>query len=692
MSRQSKASLGGVTLRGAAAYDWELRAGTIPVERLWRISARHAERFRELLGTPQELVIEGPRGKTLRVKHVYPLEILPGPNPHVKHLRVADRRWLWDRYVVDANFNVRFATGTNFLVNDSGLIENAVLQPELRYRKATLYPPDNPASPWTPQQVLEYVFEQIKQPISFKASSVTADTFEVQDLRLKDRGPAAVDRVLGYFAGLEVFLDYEGNAVLYRPLDNTGLDILPRLQRKQVTGADLEWVMRPEIAPEKIVVLFAREIECRFNHLESTSRGPKDTNSLIQIAPSPDATITLTTGKKVARNSLVDITTLFATWGAFGFLGEALSFSVLAKLGYAAGVLEGLYGNNPQAVFDPVAAARIRAALQSWRRLYRIDEEFMGRLEAVRAVRATVLNTETSQRAPSPAYCDYTRRIAARGFLRSPDEPNKQSGWAVECWAAAAPGAAASTLLEDGHIAPAEVRVLDPSTGVVRVEPQLDPWGHADAIMFGYPEKGFVPTITGESDANRTGDDAYAQWLAGPMRTGFELATVLTVIPSAPNDLRRFHAVEVPTVRFGLYSTGKAPPMYVQVFPEVMTARYAWSDAQGTRIVDAIKGVGAPPEDLLVNREDVEAVADAVARRETEPWLPRLAGSVDVDLDPELLLESSINSIRHGLFGGVTNTRVSAGAIRQARDIWGYLPTPTRNFILQTLVGAGWNT
>lgn len=676
---QSSASLGGVTLRGSSSYDWEFRAGTVPVERLWRITARHAERFRGMLGQPQELVIKGPR-KTLRVQHVYPLEILPGPNPHLKLLRVADRRWLWPRRYVSGRMNERFATGTNFLANDSGLIENAVLQPELRYRKATLHPPSNPATPWTPRQVVEYVFEQIGQPIDIKASAavlLNAETFEVQDLLLDDRGHEAVDRALAYFAGVEVYIDRAGNAVLYRPLDNSGLNILPRLARKQVTGADIEWVMRPEIAPGSIIVLITPELECRFNHSEGASR-TRDTNGLIQIAPSPDPSTVLTTGKRVARNSLVDQEVLFATWGAFGFLGEALSFSVLRKYGYAASVLEQMYGNNPQAVFDPVAAARIRAATQSWRRLYRIDEEFMGRLEAVRAVRAAVLNTETGQRAPSPAFCQYTRRPAARGFLRSLDEPNKQAGWAVEGYA---------DRLEDAEIAPAEVRVLDPVTGVIRVEPQLDPWGHADAIMLGYPEKDFVPTTTGESDANRTGDDAYAQWLAGPMAGDFKLATVLTVVPGSPNDLRRFHQIEIPSSRFGLAAWG--PPLYVRVFPGVMTARFAWSDDRGDEIVSAIKGTADLPLSLMVNREDVEAVAEAVARREAEAWLPRLEGSVDVDLDPELAIESSISSIRHGLFGGVTNTRVSAGAIRQARDIWAYLPASTRNFILKTLVGSG---
>lgn len=672
---QSRASLSGVTLRGGNAYDWELRAGVMPVERLWPITAKHAEAFRGLLGLPQELVIQGPR-KTLRVRHVYPIEILPGSNPNMKVLRVADRRWKWSRRWVAGSFNMRFATGTAFLMNDAGQIENAVLQPEQRYRKATLYPPDNPAEPWTPQRVIEYVFNQIHQPLSYKDSAsllINVETYEVQDLILDDAGDDALDRVLAYFAGVEVYVDLEGNAVLYDSLKESGGAVLPRLARKQVTGADVELTTRTAIAPSKVIVLYTTEVEIRFNATEGGDR-VRDTAQLFPVAPSPDAAIILTTGKKVARNSLVPQETLFLTWGPFGFLQAVLSFAVIAKLGYASSVLEQIYGNNTQAVFDPVAAARIRVAVQHWRRLYQIDEQFMGRLESVRAVRATILNTETGARAPSAAYCDYTRRPAARGFLQSINAPNKQMGWAVRGYA---------DLLADGRVAPARVTVQDPTLGVLSVEPQLDPWGFADAIMLGFPEKGFVPTITGGSDANRTGDDAYAQWLAGPMDTKFQLATVLTAVPSSPNNIHRFHAVEIQSSHLGLVGSG--PPLYVRVWPGVMSARFAWSDALETQITGAIKGTGKLPLSLLVNAQDVQNVAAATARRALEPFMPRLTGSVDVDLDPELVPIGPISSVRHALDGGVTSSRATAAAVRQARELWPYLEAGTRRAILHVL-------
>jgi hypothetical protein len=291
----------------------------------------------------------------------------------------------------------------------------------------------------------------------------------------------------------------------------------------------------------------------------------------------------------------------------------------------------------------------------------------------VRPVRAALVNVERGTRAPAEAYCDYTRRPSAWGLARA-GAINPSQGWAVRGYA---------DRLEDGHVAPAKVTVLDPVNGVFRVEPALDPWGLADAIIPGYPAKGFVPSQAGESDANRTGDDAYLLWSGGSLDPNFELAVVLTAVPAAPNDTRRFHSVEIGSTDVGMIGYG--PPVTVRVYPGVMTARFAWSDDAESRdaIIGSLMGTAERPAALLVNREDVEGVARATALRVADMFLPRLAGAATVDLDPEMRPTGAMGSVTHALVGGATITRGLATGVRVPSDILRYAPASLRRVLLR---------
>lgn len=675
------ATLGGITLRGANSYDWELRAGVAPVERHWTIPARNYYDFYSLLGTAQTLEINGPR-KTLTVKGVYPLEILPGPNPNLKVLRVADARWAWSRRWVASSFNVRRVTGNTFLLNDAGQLENAVVQPEIRYAEWSLYPVGSPTSPWEPNQVLEYVLEQVGAKLSYANSgAILSGGIEVQDLELDDPGDAAVDRVMGYFPGLDLYIDHDGSVVVYDTLaDGGGKGVLDRLNRKQVTGPDIGLTDRYSLRPSKFIVLVTPEVECRFDYTEDGSRR-KDTPVLKNVAPSPDATISIasSTGgeRSCGRGSLIQLTTLFEEWGVFGQFGAALSNDILRRHGFAAGLLESAYGNNPQAPFDSVAAARIRATLEHWRRTYQIDETFMQRLAAVRPYRATMLNTETGARAPAAVYCDWVRRPSVKGFAKAADQ-NVTLGWAVR---------GHNDLLENAKVAPARLSVVDPQSGALRVDPLLDPFGLYDAIILGYPDNGYLPMQNGGAEANRTGLESYAQWSAGRLASDFELSTVLTVVPGSPNNLSRFVKFEFDSVQFGLIGNG--PPMYVRVFPGVMTARYAWSDGAGTQIVDAIQGRGEYPAGQLANKDEVEAVARAAAQRACEAFADRPVGGADVDLAPDLKPTGAVGSVRHVLAGGATVTQARVTGVRAPADILRYLPASYRKAINRILHEEG---
>lgn len=679
-------TLGGITLGGSSSFAWDMVYGCRPSEQVYTLTDSRAVDVP--LGKSLTLSIDGVR-KPLKVDHVYALEVGAGVMPQQRTLILADRRWLWPRKRVASSFNVRRATGERTLQTEAGQpIEIAQLEPIIRYAKWSLYPKENGSQPWTALQVLDEVFQQLEQP--YRIADAIPEV-EVQDLELDDDGASALERVLAYLPGADVFIDLDGTAVvrnvLNLPITNAtrtreNSAVLPALARKQVIGSDIVVSNRKAVRPAKVVVYFTPEVELRLDSVAEGGTRTRDSRSLINVAPSPDLTLTLSNGDVVARGSYVALETLFSTWGAFGILGEALTTSLMAELGYASNYLEQLYVRGDDLVFDPVDASRAATAAQHWRRTYQVDELFMQRVSSISATRVAVLNPSTGLRARSEAYCDFTRRPntknpAIKGMIERADY-----GWCVRGYA---------TILADAKAAPATVSVVDPQAGILRIEPQVDPWGLAEAVMLGYPSGGTIPLHDGDAEANRTGLDSLAQWAACRMTTDFQVATVVTVVPASPNDTRKFWKVEIGAGEVG--KDGDGPTVHARVFPGVMPARFAWNDAQADQITLAITQGSPLPEQLMVNATDVRAVAEATAKAIYAQYadIPvTTSGPVSVDMDPDIRPVGVLGSVRHGLNGGVTTTQVASTGIRRPVDIWPFLNSSTRRAVLKVLnQGAG---
>jgi hypothetical protein len=633
-----------------------------------------AERAHDLpLGVPLTLETDNV-AKPLKVEHVYALDVGAASRPQQRVVRVADRRWLWARRWVSSSFNVRRIAGESSLQTEAGQpIELAQLDPVIRYAKWSLDPPDDGAIVWTARRVLEFVFQQLEQPYRFADEPPETP---IQDLEIEDWGHNAVERVLGYLPGADLFIDYDGTAVVFDALK--AVQEAPEgLARKHVgLGGDMVMTSRKALRPSAVAVLFTPEVECRFDSQAEGGTRVRDTPTLVNVAPSPDLTVTLSTGQTVARGTYVALSTLFDTWGSFGLLSEALSFSKLADYGAAASVIEQLYSRSPGGqTYDPVSGGRARAAVNSWRRLWQIDESFVQRIASIRASRVAVLNPVTGTRARSEAYCDFLRRPnkknpQAKGFIESSDY-----GWYDRGY---------STLLADCVAAPATVSVVSETAGVIRIEPQLDPWGISDAILLGYPENTQVPGNSGDADANRTGVDAFAQWARVKLTDDFQVATVLTVVPASPNTLGRLHRVVVSAGEAG--TDGDGPIAYVRVMPGIMTARFAWSDEQAEAIKGSILRGDPRPSELLVNAKDVQNVALAYAKEfyaGLSDTPDTRSGPVSVDMNPDLKPFGSVGHVRHGLTSGKTTTRVMATGIRRPADPWRFMDGNTRRVVMR---------
>src|SRR5690606_34046838 len=138
---------------------------------------------------------------------------------------------------------------------------------------------------------------------------------------------------------------------------------------------------------------------------------------------------------------------------------------------------------------------------------------YVQRLSSIKANRVAILNTTTGTRARAEAYCDFIRRPSARNlWLRG--RMDHRYGWFQRGWAED---------ITNAKPAPVIVSVLSESAGIIRTEPELDPWGLAEAITLGYPLNDMMPRIGGDAEANRTGAAALAHWDAMRLDPSFRM-------------------------------------------------------------------------------------------------------------------------------------------------------------------------
>lgn len=670
-----KVTLAGVDLGGPIALpggvvDWELRAGVTPFEAGWEVSDRRASQLESARGKPSVLIFQGK--KSISIQQVYLLEIQAGRTDHTRVLRISDRRWLWARYHIEVSCNVRRATGERFLIGDEELLENQQIEDTIKYATYSLYPPEAPSKVWTAQLLLDFVFRSMEQPYTIRGS---LPQVEIQDLQLSGTGADVLDEVLRYLPGIDVYIDLQGAAVVYDTRASVD-GVLARLQERPQVGSYARKVDRRAMRPRSIRVLFDPEVECRFTYREGGTQ-TRDNIGLTNVAESPDIETTLSDGTRVARSSWVDMDSLFTAWGSFGMLRRAISFSELRKFALKSGFssFEAIWGNDPSAaVFDPQAAKRARCAIHYWRRCFALERIFFGRLLAIRAVRAAIVSPTTGRRARAQAYCDWIRKPAMIGIVRSND-PNTKAGWFV-------PGFA--ELLDDADIAPATVSVKDEQAGVIEVVPTMDPQGYANAMVLGGPKDGKLPDML-LGTGNRLALDLYSQWDAIELADDFAMHVVMTVVPGTPNNSKRLWPVEVLASDVG-ENNAEGPTVEVRVYPGVCTARFAWSDSAEDAIIAGIKGQSPLPADRLVDPQLLQDVARATAKRIYDIFRDTPTGTLQVDLDEDLVPDGSLIGVKHAVVGGAaTISQAKFGAVRRPVDIWRYLPASARRAIMHVL-------
>jgi len=134
-------------------------------------------------------------------------------------------------------------TGDRFLFageQNNDRIENRVLEPEIAYAAYSLFPPGGQkVAPWTPLEAIEhFLIVRLGTPLIVKDAPPAQTTME--NVAIEDAGDDAMARLLTYVPGMDIYIDAQGNCVLYDQRSGEEEDIRNLLPPLQTSGSQVE--------------------------------------------------------------------------------------------------------------------------------------------------------------------------------------------------------------------------------------------------------------------------------------------------------------------------------------------------------------------------------------------------------------------------------------------------------------------
>jgi hypothetical protein len=691
------ATLAGVPLSGIGRLGWALTSGVFPYQRTFEVSNDRAQSLMNRRGSPVDLEIRADGRPSLVVRGLYILTTMAGTTPHTQRVLVTDRRWHLMRRFVARDYNMRRRTGENRRVGDDR-IENQKLAADVAYAPWSL---DNGA-PWTAERMLRDVLEQIAPgEWSIGGGGVKRQVL-VEDLALGAAGESAaeaLERALSYLAGYSVTVDLDGRLRVFDAHDLSEVQSIANAGPLLKDTGGVVLSDRAYSRPSEIRVLFEREVVLRFDYTEeenpaaTTVSDGREPRKLENIMPVPDPTIEIG-GREVGQGTWVTIDEYLEaisgeeTTTAAAALGP-LSQAIIRKyyLGMWDYLASSLYGKNKASGQpDPVWQNRLATIRRHWRITYRPLRQWRDKIRSMKAYRADMLDNETGIMAPAQAFMDYISK-PTRNALAKIASDNADIGHQVAGYA---------DLLADGVAAPADITVKDDQSGIVRVWLMTDPWGDADELAPGNVAN--LPTRRVNGDLRNAAGTVYATWQYAALESDFSLALVLTCLQAAPNSASRFHQVtvkpdEAATALGRAIGESSGPPWTIMLAGGLVTARFAWDDARATEIEDAFYGTAAGggvaaggkigiPEELLVNKEEIDAAARATAARIYATLLDKADGQFSVALNPGVLVTGAIRMVDHALDpnGGLT-TSISIAEEREPLNTFALMPESAQRVI-----------
>lgn len=664
--------VGGVPVPAFGSRGWSLTAGVRAHSAGFEFDVATTETFRGRRTVEVEI-----DGSTFGPLYVTTLEA--GSRPDTATVVLADRRFEWPRRHVARSYNVRRRTGDRRAVGDgSNLVETLQVVDDVAYAPWSL----NNGKRWTAEDMARDVFEAIgvdavTLPAGFGRGVA------VQDAIFDYPGDAAVEYLFEFAGGgYTVTIDPDGSVVV---IDLAQRDELAIMQAAGPVVHDAGFAAvadRRRFRPARVIVLFTREVELRFDFEEgaqsqtvdksSASTTPRDggdtvddgrpPRDMVNVVPIPEVNLEVG-NRKLALGTYLNIEEYLAALDGEQRSGvPRLTLEELRTYFHSPSFISHRYGVDDTGTEDPLWRRRLRALLQHWRVTFQLNTAWRARLKSLRATRVATIDPEKGTRAPATGYGAYLRKPTI-GALYKSQQQAKSFGWRVGKYA---------DDLADAEQAPVDVTVKDEELGIIRVYPLKDPFGSTEEM---------VPGEVAEQPAWSGNLGSILVWTMAKLADNYKLAVILTGIQGAPNDESRLEAVTV-EARDADVNAGPSlgPAQYVRIDPGLTTARYRWDDTQAEQIESAFAGEGDYPSDLLINRDQIESVAKAIASSVYAQSLDRAEGRYPVGYNPRVVCRGSISTVDHVVApDGTALTFITAAPPITAPSLWAYIPPGIAN-------------
>lgn len=545
----------------------------------------------------------------------------PADSPQQRYLLLSDVRWYFTQAWAALDANVRRRLGDTRLLGNA-LTTGIVLADTIAY------------APWSINNGTAYTWSSFKDAMltylttarhGRPAISFVTDTFTVIDVPAQAipetptdaQGDLAAARAIESVPGASLRVSRTG--VLHVCEDTPGAEeSIVTLLGPSLTGhGDLPKVNRSGIRPDNYWrVYFDLELELRLTY-DATATILDTDPYLIPVVKVPEQSVTIPAGtyygigtvassRVVGQGSWIGQDEYFAAIGAPAGTALANITDDLLALHWFDGTLN-QYMEDSSGNTDPVWVARMNAIMASYRTTFRVNPKAWERIRFAWTARASVWDPATGSRATSPVYCNYSyvpanpTQIYGKGLLTKNVSDRYTS----------------SGLIADMKPTPFELDMIDEELGIFAVDRNATLKQHPGEEPAGSFEVSDATTPADLDGTSGAPQEIAAQTLRKSTGTGaWKLATVISVAPASPNDLRRLYEVRVDKATAatwaGLASTPTGYGPDVEKRSRLDQVRIPWQDDTG--ISDVTLGIlGFSDSTTVIDTADSTAFATALS-------------------------------------------------------------------------------
>lgn len=671
-----KATLGGFPLLASAPVRWTLREGTLPHSETFDMRPDDAQALlTSSAGKPINLSMEV-NGKTVVITKLYLLHAAPQDQPQIAKVTVADRRWIWPNNHIDRSYNMRRNIGVRRTTNyDSNILDPVV--PQVWYWPWSTK--DGAGDhPWLAKEVLQDVLAEIVQgekdwngnaPDVLDLTPDTLNQIPIENLELKDNGANALQRVLTYLPGIAVRIDPDGRIVVYDKTKGGESDTVKALGPEVVGGGHVTLIDNRILRPKKVVVMFQREVEVRFDAEEVADGQTTATNpegrGMDNMGQVTDANLVVKGGPAggYPEGTWQKMNSLLNTFNELGSVNGMKITPALIRKAFCP------FGPSLWERFAEVGtldtqgewSGRIAMIQRCYRQVYAIYPRFLSRMLTMRAYRVSTVDQASARRAGAPVYADHAILPSDRALLTSPIDAQYYVK-NVSAWAGNKP-------------APAFVDIIDADQGIIGVRYQIDPLRMNEMVLPSKVENPPNGDIRFPLNASPSFDAVCSASQHPSLTAAFKLSVILTCVPASPNTDQKLHRIEVEPSDVQASVAGQigecvGPVMEVYVGPNVTTAKVMWNDSRSADIEKCFGiGVGLPNLDGLVLNDTISSptagaslnnIAHGIAAQIYATLIDRPQGQQSGHLNGDVKIQGYVESVSHEISTqGVGLTKVT---------------------------------